>query len=129
MRLNNKQKERLAGEARIFTCVLLAGFFYYFAVAIVKINVPCVFHELTGLLCPGCGITRMILSILRLDFYAAYGYNKCIFVTIPIIAYVFISSEINYVKNGRRTLCGAAKYAAAAECILLLVFGVVRNLI
>ena len=47
-------------------------------------SIPCLFHELTGLYCPGCGITRMIFSILQFDFYQAFRWNIFLFILIPI---------------------------------------------
>lgn len=35
----------------------------------------CVFKRLTGIPCPGCGLTRGFLAILRLDFSSAFSYN------------------------------------------------------
>ena len=35
----------------------------------------CPFHALTGLECPGCGMTRAMISIGQLEFGAAVGYN------------------------------------------------------
>ena len=35
----------------------------------------CPFHAITGLACPGCGMTRAIISIGQLKFSAAVGYN------------------------------------------------------
>ena len=37
--------------------------------------IPCYFHEITGLECTGCGITRAIYSLMHLDFVAAIKYN------------------------------------------------------
>ena len=34
-------------------------------------SIPCVFNLITGYYCPGCGITRMFISIYKLDFYQA----------------------------------------------------------
>ena len=39
----------------------------------------CPFRALTGLLCPGCGITHAFLSLGRLDFAGAYAANPIVF--------------------------------------------------
>ena len=58
------------------------------------IGIPCIFHEITNLYCPGCGVTRMIFSILKLDFYQAFRYNPFIFILLILliiyIAYIII---------------------------------------
>ena len=35
--------------------------------------IPCMFHQITGLYCPGCGVSRMCLALFRLDFVSASG--------------------------------------------------------
>lgn len=77
----NKEKGKFT---LIISGVILIGliaflfFNHYFSFAI-----PCPFHKLTGLYCPGCGITRMILSILQLDFYQAFRYNAFLMILLP----------------------------------------------
>jgi hypothetical protein len=39
----------------------------------------CVFHELTGIACPGCGATRCVRNVIRGDFAAAFLMNPLIF--------------------------------------------------
>lgn len=43
-------------------------------------GVPCVFEKFTGLLCPGCGITRMFLALLSFDFVTAFYSNQLVFI-------------------------------------------------
>ena len=38
-------------------------------------GIPCLIRYTTGLICPGCGMTRAWLSVLRLDFAKAMYYN------------------------------------------------------
>lgn len=45
----------------------------------------CWFREKMGLYCPGCGGTRMVRSILELDFYQAFRYNPLVFVLLILI--------------------------------------------
>ena len=42
---------------------------------ILLLDVGCLFRKLTGVPCPGCGMTRAHLAVLRLDFRAAFYYH------------------------------------------------------
>lgn len=55
-------------------------------------EIGCIFHKITGLYCPGCGLTRCIKSLLNLDFYQAFRYNPLfiIFGILLIIYTIFI---------------------------------------
>jgi len=48
----------------------------------------CLFRYLTGLPCPGCGLTRSFSSILHLHFAAAYDYQPFGFLFLPLFALV-----------------------------------------
>ena len=60
----------------IITCAGLC--FHLFEIDLIA-HLParslCPFHALTGLECPGCGMTRAMISIGQLKFGAALGYN------------------------------------------------------
>lgn len=45
--------------------------------------VLCPFRALTGLPCPGCGMTRAFLALGRLDFAGAWAYNP---LSLPLAA-------------------------------------------
>lgn len=61
--------------------------------------IPCFFHEITGLYCPGCGITRMCLSILEFDFYQAFRFNPFLFLLSPFIIGYGISVYYHWVTD------------------------------
>ena len=61
------------------------------------ISIPCPFHFITGLYCPGCGITRMIKSILKLDFYQAFRYNQLLFILLPFFIIIIIDLFISII--------------------------------
>jgi hypothetical protein len=46
----------------------------------------CIFKAVFGQNCLGCGTTRALWSILRLDISAALEYNKLILITFPLLA-------------------------------------------
>lgn len=51
-------------------------------------RIPCVFYRVTGYLCPGCGITRMCLALVHLDFVTAFSNNPlCFVLSIPFGGY------------------------------------------
>ena len=92
------------------------------------IKVPCIFHEITGLYCPGCGITRMIISILNLDFYQAFRYNPLVFILSPLLILI-VSNEIYcYLFDKDNKLDKKFSKLLIFLVILFLVFGVLRNI-
>ena len=109
----------------IILSVLLA---YLIWILITDIKIPCLVYELTSFQCPGCGMTRMVLSLLKLDFKSAFSYNPFILVTSPIILLCLIYPDVNYIKNGKYDL-GKLSYLLYAEVAGLVIFGILRNFI
>lgn len=46
----------------------------------------CIFHEMTGLSCPGCGSQRAIHALLNLDLGGALGSNALLVLSLPFMA-------------------------------------------
>ncbi len=67
----------------VFTAV------YFLLVAILFMGgVPCFFKATFGVLCPGCGMTRAVVSACRLDFITAFRYHP-MFWSMPLV-YLYI---------------------------------------
>ncbi len=45
----------------------------------------CVFYHLTGIPCPGCGLTRSYLAAIRFDFVEAFRMHPLWPVTVPVL--------------------------------------------
>ncbi len=45
----------------------------------------CPFEAITGIQCPGCGITRALLSVVTGDFGKAFQYNPFVFLLLFIV--------------------------------------------
>lgn len=56
-------------------------------------GIGCVWKELTGFICPGCGFTRATLAALKLDFAAAFRWHP-MFWCLPILAVFFLRDGI-----------------------------------
>ena len=66
----------------------LLGYFA-FALAMYRLGVGCLFRTFFHVVCPGCGMTRAVVSLLRLDFRAAWGYHPMVFV-LPVMVLYFL---------------------------------------
>lgn len=89
---------------------------YYFLNKMIGLSIPCMFHELTDLYCPGCGITRMFFSLLKLDFYQAFRYNPLVFCYLIL----YIIYKVFNIK-----LTNRFSYVLLTIAIL---FGILRNI-
>lgn len=47
----------------------------------------CIFYELTGIYCPGCGTTRTIFYLGRGDLCQAWRYNPLLLVSLPFLVW------------------------------------------
>jgi len=110
-------------------CTIFLVNIYYVLYYKYKIVIPCLFHEITGLYCPGCGITRMIFSLFKLDLYQAFRYNSFVFFLLPFIIFYFVDTIIKWLKGQKNYLYLKIN---DKEWIILLViallFGILRNL-
>lgn len=121
-------KARLYKELQKLAIILLIGFAYLAFVLITDWRIPCIFKVVTGFDCPGCGITRMCVSIAELDFAAAFRFNPVIFVTLPALLGCLAYKEITYIKTGVHKMPLLCNIFLYIEIILLLAYGVIRNI-
>ena len=63
----------------------LAVFLYYFVLHIMGIGCP--IRYLTGISCAGCGMTRAWISVLKLDFTAAWFYHPLFLLPPVVVSY------------------------------------------
>lgn len=52
----------------------------------------CMIKQIIGYPCPGCGLTRSVISLLKLDFAKSFYYQPLLFLY-PIIAFVLLFKE------------------------------------
>jgi len=69
-------KKRLLKFSTAAIILVAAGILYYLIVSFTGFAIPCVFRKITGLYCPGCGVTGMLTHIVRLDFKGAFECNQ-----------------------------------------------------
>ena len=82
----------------------------------------CPIKALTGLNCPGCGITRMFVALFYGNIYQAFRYNPLVFIELPIIAILFLLYRFN--KKSRKVV----NILFIILLVITVVYGVLRNI-
>lgn len=59
----------------------------------------CLFKNIFGTECYGCGMTRAVFSLMHFDFSNAYAYNKLVVVVAPVLAYIYLKEVIKTIKR------------------------------
>ena len=123
-------KIRFIRELKKHILICVIGLLYYLWISVTNLYIPCVFRMITGLKCPGCGITSMIMAVCRFDFKSAFSENPFLFITLPILGIIYAVNRGYYIKTGTRIKNG--KVMRVLEYILLalfIIFGIVRNIL
>lgn len=82
----------------------------------------CPIKALTGLNCPGCGITRMFVALFHGNIYQAFRYNPLVFIELPIIAILILLYRFN--KKSRKVV----NILFIVLLVITVVYGVLRNI-
>lgn len=104
--------------------ILLIGFVYYLIYRFTGWGIPCAFREITGLRCPSCGISHMIIDLLHLDFAGAYKENQFLFFTWPLVVCEII--YMLYRHESGRDIPRGNVILISIFAVLLCTFGVLR---
>ncbi len=121
-------KERLLSTVKKYAIVLGVGLIYLVWVLLTGLKIPCVFKLITGWDCPACGVTRMVVAAVKLNFRAAFWLNPYLFINLPVILFCIVYMDVKYIKTGEREI-GWVKVVLYIEIALALAFGVVRNVL
>lgn len=121
-------KKRVFIVIRNAAILLGAGLVYAAFVSLTGLAIPCVFHLVTGLKCPGCGVTRVALALLRFDFHEAWIQNRCLILISPLLAVSIVTQLVSYIRTGRYRVGRILTVVNYVLVGLLLLFGVVRNI-
>ncbi len=95
---------------------------------------PCIFHELTGFYCPGCGGTRAFLALITGHPILSFLYNPAVIYTAGVLLFYAVWG-ISYAISARKKETGKLKrpkfYLAFVWVFIaiLLINCTVRNLV
>lgn len=123
-----QKKERILKSLKKALIVVLAGLAYYVFVQLTGWGIPCLFYLLTDRYCPGCGITRMFLALLELDFMGALRCNALVLVLLPFGAVFGLRRWIIYVRTGSTDTDRLESVLLIIAGVLTMAFWILRNL-
>ena len=91
-------------------------------------GIPCVFHLITGLDCPGCGVTRMLRALAAGDLAAAWRFNPFVLLALPLLLLLFLRLTVRYVITGQRAPNRGENALVWVLIAGLVLFGILRNM-
>ncbi len=110
----------------IYGAVLGVGLLYYLWGTLTGMFLSCQFYNATGLLCPGCGMSRMFLSLMKFDFVSAFYHNPAMFIIFfywNIVAVLCFWGRITLVKKSQFLYI-----SLGVSIALFLILGFIRNI-
>lgn len=103
---------------RAFSCI---GALFIAWLALYLLDIGCIFRLMTGIPCPGCGMTRAWLAALRLDFVVAFAYHPLFWVVPIAFVLAFVREEVASSKLKR-----GIDIAVTVLCVLVVAVWIVR---
>lgn len=123
-------KFRIYNVIKINILLLLIFVSYYLINKYTGLYIPCIFRIITGLKCPGCGITHVLFSLINFDIKNAFISNPLVFIYLPFIVIYYIYNCYIYIYNKEdKVLVKISNYIWITIIMVTLAFGIVRNVV
>lgn len=122
-------KERIILTVKSFGALLGGGLLYYLIYSLTGIGLICPMNFVTGWLCPCCGISRMLISLMKFDFAAAFYYNAGILIFMPLWLTLCALYFYNYIKTGNKQMKKWMSIVLYFTFAVMLIFGILRNIV
>lgn len=111
-------------------CCLAAGAAYVAAVdpSTSSTFLPCPFRTLTGLWCPGCGLTRATHHLLRGDISQAVHYHAFVVPILVGLALTWLVWTLRVAGRPARQVTRLPVWSYSMAIAVLIAFAIIRNL-
>lgn len=134
MKMINSNQEKTSTVERVLAAggvFLISGLIVtvgYFNPVSTSFFPQCPLHSLTGLNCPGCGLTRGFHALFHGDILTALHFNALLPIYALIFGYLFLGMILVAVRGRGLSVSVFPPYFLWTFLILSLLFGILRNL-
>mgnify|MGYP001182368041 FL=1 len=126
--LNTSALERVLAAAGVIAMSVGSAAVWYFDPTTAGLFPVCPLFKLTGLACPGCGLTRGFHALFHGDLMTALDYNALIPLFVLIFGFFLISMMMVAIRGRGLVKLTQSPKLLFGFFVLLIVFGVLRNL-
>ena len=121
-------KKRLIDVIKTNLILLLIFVSYYILNQCTGFYIPCIFNLITGLKCPGCGITHCLFELIHLNFKEAFNANPLVFIYLPFIFIIYVYNIYLYIYDKKdKILVKIPNYFEVGILVITIIYGIVRN--
>ena len=120
--------ERILAATGILAIVGGSGVVWYFNPSNVNFLPVCPLYSMTGIACPGCGLTRGFHALFHGDILTALDYNALIPIFALVFGYFFLSMLLVAVRGRGLSINYLKPQFVWTFLFLTLGFAVLRNL-
>lgn len=82
------QKEKIIRKTILVMVLLILFAYTYFQ------GIECVYLKYFHVICPGCGMTRAIRALVRLDFVGAFRYHPMVYSLPVVFLYILMDGRV-----------------------------------
>lgn len=93
---------------------------------LILIGFKCPIKKIFNIYCAGCGTTRMILNIIKFNFYKAFKYNQLMFITFIILIIYILIGAYKYIKYNK--IISINIKVLVSYLIVCIIFMILRNI-
>lgn len=120
--------ERFLAAAGVLAACAASFFVWYFNPSTQGFFPVCPLYKLTGLACPGCGLTRGFHALFHADFLTALGYNAMLPIYAVFFGYLFLAMILIALRGRGISFNFLHPKIIWGFLIVSFVFAVLRNL-
>ncbi|MDE6220064.1 MAG: DUF2752 domain-containing protein [Lachnospiraceae bacterium] len=122
------KKQRTRTVLQELAMIIILGFIYMGVFLVSGRGIPCWFNKLTGLKCPGCGMTHAIAQLWTGHIKHALEYNALCVSVLPIACLYILYRAVCYVNNDE-AFCIWEYVILAILLAVTIGYGIMRNIL
>ena len=128
LHMTDEQYERLMSIVKNEGTFVLVCLIDLLIFSLTGYGIPCIFHLVTRLYCPGCGITRACIAILHGDFREAFRLNALSLTLLPALMLYLLIRGYRYIKNGKTGFSIVEDIFLTFSFLICIFYAIVKNI-